>query len=103
MIFRLLVKFKVMIMLNDSHSRKKALVITRTSDRVVGFKTGERASYIYNIQYLFSPVLFMLVGAIRAMRQLHTIHFSDGCSSPQLNKCSCGYEAQASQKASKGT
>ena len=79
MIFRPLVKFKVTIMLNDSRSHRKALAIARTAtflDSVEELNIGERARYLFQIQYIFSPTLFTLFRALPAMRQLHTIQLS---------------------------
>ena len=79
MIFRPLVKFKVTIMLDASRSHRKALAITRIAtflDSVVELNIGERARYLFQVQYLFSPALFTLFRALPAMRQLHTIQLS---------------------------
>ena len=79
MVFRPLVKFKVIIMLDASRSHRKALAITRITtflDSVVELKIGERARYLFQVQYLFSPALFTLTKALPAMWQLHTLQLS---------------------------
>ena len=79
MVFRPLVKFKVTIMLDASHSHRKVLAITRIAtflDSMVELKIGERARYLFQVQYIFSPALFAVFRALPAMRQLHTIHLS---------------------------
>ncbi len=63
-------------MIDDSRSHRRALAITRILtflDSVVELKIGERAQYLFQVQYLFSPALFTLVKALPAMRQLHTL------------------------------
>ena len=67
------------IMLDSSRNHRKALAITRIStflDSVVELKIGERARYLFQVQYLFSPALFALVRALPAMGQLHTVELS---------------------------
>ena len=79
MVFRPLVKFKVTIMLDPSRSRKKVLAITRNTtflDSVGELNIGDRARYPFQVQYLFSPVLFTLFRALPAMRQMHTLQVS---------------------------
>ena len=80
-------KLKVTIMGNDSptYALQKALVITRTPallDSVVEIYMGEntmshldaRGQIIYKTHYLLLPAITILVKAIPAMQQLHTVH-----------------------------
>ena len=80
-------KLKVTIMGNDSptYALQKALAITRTPallDSVVEIYMGEntmshlnaRGQIIYKTHYLLLPAITILVKAIPAMQQLHTVH-----------------------------
>ena len=78
-IFRPLVKFKVTIMCGSSRNHRKALAITRIAtflDSVVTLCVGERAPHLFQVQFIFYPTLFILVKALPAMRQLHTMQLS---------------------------
>ena len=84
MMFRPLIEFKVTIMRDDfpKYALRKALIVTRTStilDSVAQVNIGRRTqSYgdSCKFPYLLTPALYMLVNAIPAMQQLHTIRLS---------------------------
>ena len=66
-------------MLGSSRNHRKVSAITRIAtflDSVVELNIGERAPHLFQVQYLFYPTLFILVKALPAMRQLHTMQLS---------------------------
>jgi hypothetical protein len=70
---------------SPKYALRKALVVTRTSiilDSVVEVNIGKSTDAVKgslgtdNVPYLLTPALFMLVNALPAMRQLHTIQLN---------------------------